>query len=273
MAALQGRVELGYKLSEDGASRLSHLYHSNPLRVLFPAPAPGEPPQAVLVTTSGGLVGGDRLDISIQAGEGAQAQVVASAAEKVYRSTGADCLLSLDLEARDGAWLEYLPQETILFEGARLRRITRVQRAASARVLAGEMIVLGRTARGETVTHGLLRDAWEVRVDGRLVWADALHLDGDIAAAIAQPAGFGGAIACATILYSAEDAAQWLEPARELLEGCAVRAGASCVNGQLVIRFLSPDALALRKDYGRVWTGLRARIADLPERLPRIWEI
>ncbi|MFN8927410.1 MAG: urease accessory protein UreD, partial [Rhodospirillales bacterium] len=131
--------------------------------MLFPTPAKGDPTTAVVATTSGGIVGGDRMAVTATAGDGARALVTMQAAEKVYRSAGPDATVDVRLSAGVGAWLEWLPQETILFEGARLRRTTRVDLAADACALAGEMIVLGRIARGERLATGLVRDAGEVR--------------------------------------------------------------------------------------------------------------
>lgn len=266
-----GVAEIGFAAEKGGPARLRHLYQRNPLRVLFPTPAPADSPVAALVTTSGGLVAGDRLDVTVTAGAGCALVVTAQAAEKVYRSTGADCRLSVLLRAEEGAFLEYLPQETILFEGARMRRLTGIERQAGARVMAGEFLVFGRAARGEKMRTGLVRDAWEVRRDGRLCWADALHMDGDLAALLADPACFDGAAACATLLYSGEDAGDWLDCVREAL--VLPRSGATLVNGQLVVRWLAPDAREVRREFGLVWALLRHRAAGLPEALPRLWHV
>ncbi|MBF0392683.1 MAG: urease accessory protein UreD, partial [Alphaproteobacteria bacterium] len=126
--AVDGSAELAFAWRE-GASRLAHLYQHDPLRVLFPLSPAGEPPEAALITTSGGLVGGDRLTIAVEARDNAACTVVAQAAEKVYRSLGADVAVSVRLTACPGAWLEWLPQETILFDGARLRRATLIERS------------------------------------------------------------------------------------------------------------------------------------------------
>lgn len=271
-SAVHGVAEIAFAL-DDGADRLRHLFQRAPLRVLFPLPEPGDIPVAALVTTSGGLVGGDRLDVTVSAGPGASAMVVAQAAEKIYRSTGADCAISVVLDVGEGGWLEWLPQETIAFDGARLRRRTALQAAPGGRILAGEMLVFGRLARGETLTHGLLREAWEVRREGRLRWAEALHLDGDIGATLTHPAGFAGATSAATIVYAAHDAASRLPLARELLGDFTGRAAATCVNGQLVMRWLSADAPALRASYGAVWAEFRHAAGGLPRRLPRLWHV
>ena len=142
----------------------------------MPRPAPGEPPCAVLLNTSGGIVGGDALQVEVRLEAGAAAVITSQAAEKAYRSAGADATLDVALDLADGAWLEWLPQETILFDGARLRRRLRVDAAAQARLVAADMLVFGRRARGERFQRGFLYDSWEVRIGRRLAWVDALRL-------------------------------------------------------------------------------------------------
>ncbi|RTR23736.1 urease accessory protein UreD [Azospirillum griseum] len=258
-----------------GETRLATLYHHDPLRVLLPTPRRGDLPVAVLATTSGGMVGGDRMDIDLSVGPGARALVTTQAAEKVYRSTGADCRIDTRVAVEPGGWLEWLPQEAIVFEGSRLRRLTRLELSGDARLIAGEMLVFGRAAFGETVTHGLIRDAWEVTRDSRLVWADALHLDGAVEEALQHPAGFAGAAACATLLHAAPDAADRLDGLRALADSMEsdARVGATAFDGLLVIRILGGDARAVRRAYATLWSGLRAAAAGLPTRLPRLWEV
>ena len=157
---MHGIAEVAFRGSPDG-TRLAGLYHRAPLRVLFPAPPEPGLATAVLVTTSGGLAGGDRLEARVETQEGAAAQITGQAAEKVYRSLGDDCRVDVHLVAGPGSWLEWLPQETIVFDGARLDRRTRIDRPPGGRVLAGEILVFGRAAHGERLRRGAVRDAWE----------------------------------------------------------------------------------------------------------------
>ena len=167
----EGAVEIRFG-RRDGVTRLAHLYQRDPLRVLFPAPAAGDPPVAVIVTTSGGLVAGDRLDIRVELAPGAMAHVTASAAEKIYRSTGRTTVIKQILSIGPGAALEFLPPETILFDGARLQRETIIDLAPGSAFLGGDIVVFGRRAREERFTSGLLREVWELRRDGDLVWGE-----------------------------------------------------------------------------------------------------
>lgn len=272
---VRGEIDLSVKRVGE-QTRTEGLFQHAPLRTLFPNVPKGEAFQAVLTNTAGGLVGGDSLRIVLDARVDTQIQAVAQAAEKVYRSVGPDVIIDVQMNADPGSWLEWLPQETILFDGARLRRATTINLRGDARVLAGEMLVFGRTAHGEVVHHGLAHDQWDVRIDGKLVWADSLHLDGDIAARLAQPACFGGAHAAATLVL-AGPGAEVLDPCltwlREQSGDHGVLSGGSIVGGILVARWLSSDAQALRNAYGTAWAKLRNIAGGLPEALPRIWHV
>lgn len=261
-----------------GVTRLAHLYQRDPLRVLFPAPAAGDPLLAVLLTTSGGLVGGDRLDIAVRVGAGAVAHLTAAAAEKIYRSTGPKTAIRQSLCIGSGAVLEFLPQETILFDRARLRRETAIELAPGAAFLGGDIVVFGRRARGEQFTRGFLREVWEVRREGRLVWGDALHLEDDIAAIVADPACFDGAAAFATMILAParRDASSFVESAREVQSAVAVdglRAGVTAVAGLVIARWLATDAAALRHAYAGLAGHLRQAAMGLPPSLPRLWHV
>lgn len=252
-----------------GRDGLATLYQRAPCRVLFPEPEPGDLPIAALLTTSGGLAGGDRLRLSFRVEAGARALATTAAAEKIYRSLGPAAEIAVALAAEAGGWLEFLPQETILFDRARLVRRVEAELAPGARLIAAETLVFGRAARGERFARGLLHEAWRVRVAGRLVWADALRLDGDVGAMLASPTGFGGAAALATALYVGEDAASHLPLARALAE--AGDGAATLVNGVLLARFLGARADAVRLALAQYLRQLRYAAGGLPAALPRLW--
>ncbi len=252
-----------------GRDGLATLYQRAPCRVLFPEPEPGDLPIAALLTTSGGLAGGDRLRLSFRVEAGARALATTAAAEKIYRSLGPAAEIAVALAAEAGGWLEFLPQETILFDRARLVRRVEAELAPGARLIAAETLVFGRAARGERFARGLLHEAWRVRVAGRLVWADALRLDGDVGAMLASPTGFGGAAALATALYVGADAASHLPLARALAE--AGDGAATLVNGVLLARFLGARADAVRLALAQYLRQLRHAAGGLPAALPRLW--
>ena len=272
-----GAAEIGFA-RRDGISRLAQLYQRDPLRVLFPAPAAGDPPVAVIVTTSGGLVAGDRLDIRVELAPGATAHVTASAAEKVYRSTGRTTTIRQTLSIGPGAALEFLPPETILFDGARLQRETVIDLAPGSAFLGGDIVVFGRRARGERFANGFLREFWELRRNGYLVWGDALHLDDDVGRIIDDPACFDGAAAFATMIFSppAGDVRSLLDGARVVQGVCAttgLRAGATTIAGVVIARWLASDAAVLRRAYADLACHFRSAALGLPPRLPRVWHV
>ncbi|HEY7610017.1 MAG TPA: urease accessory protein UreD [Alphaproteobacteria bacterium] len=266
-----GALILALTRGPAGETRIDDLYQRDPCRALFPESEPDDVFQAVMLTTSGGLAGGDRIAAAITAGAATRALVTAQAAEKVYRARAENTLVSVDLSVGTGAWLEWLPQETILFDGARFRRETRVALAADARLLAAEIVVFGRTARGERIARGHYLDRWRIARERRLVWADALGWTDHPRAALAHPAGFAGAVAAATVVYAGPDAAGLVDRARQALSTGSARSAVSCVNGLLVARFLAKDAQALRNDLAQLWCTIRAKAANLPARLPRTW--
>ena len=272
-----GVAQIGFS-HEGGVTRLSHLYQRDPLRVLFPAPAAGDPALAVIVTTSGGLVAGDRLDIAVTLAPGAAAHVTAAAAEKIYRSTGRTTTVSQSLSIGAGATLEFLLPETILFDGARLRRETVVELVTGCGFLGGDIVVFGRRARGERLTYGFLREVWQVRLDNKLVWGDALHLEDDVGRIIADPACFDGAAAFATMILSPPIgcAHNLLDAARAILSTgkvAAMRAGVTAIAGLIVARWLAGDTAALRRTYSDLACHFRSTALGLPACLPRSWHI
>ena len=273
----EGTAEIRFA-RRDGVTRLAHLYQRDPLRVLFPTPAVGDPPVAVIVTTSGGLVAGDRLDVQVELAPGAAAHVTASAAEKVYRSTGRTTDIKQTLSIGPGAALEFLPPETILFDGARLQRETIIDLAPGSAFLGGDIVVFGRRARGERFASGFLHEVWELHCDGDVVWGDALHLEDEVGRIIDDPACFGGAAAFATMILSAPaaDARSLLETARVVQSAGAttgLRAGATAVSGLFIARWLAADAAVLRRAYADLACHFRSAALGLPPRLPRVWHV
>ena len=172
----RGRAALTFAAGPAGMG-LRELDQSAPLRLLFPDPDPGEPSIAALVNVAGGLTGGDSAAFALTLLPGGRLTLTTPAAEKVYRSLGPQTEIAVRIDLAEGSVCEWLPQETILFNGARLRRAIDIALAPDARLLAAEMLVLGRAARGEVFTQGDVRDAWRLRRGGRLVWADTLRLD------------------------------------------------------------------------------------------------
>ena len=266
-----GVAEIGF-VRRGGITRLSHLFQQAPCRVLMPNSEAGDPPQAVLLTTSGGLTDGDRITLSLSVGPQAMATITTQAAEKIYRARDcAPAILRAQVDVAPGAWLEWLPQETILFDGARFDRRTTAEIATGGRLLACEMVAFGRAASGEVFTKGFLHDAWDIRRNGHIIWRDVLRLDSEIAQIMAGSTGFAGANAMASAMYVGDDAANHVAVARTLIGDNHIRCGITLVNGMVLARWLG-EARLVRRALMLYLANLRAVVAGLPRQLPRVWQ-
>jgi urease accessory protein len=247
----------------DGATRLDRLYQEGCAKIRLPRDAAAQDLEAVLLNTAGGLTGGDRLAWRAEAGDGANLTLSTQACEKVYRSAGGRAEVSVSLSAGSGAAIDWLPQETILFDGAAIARSIEADLAPGARLLALEAVVLGRTARVETVTRGRLRDRWRIRRQGVLVFADDVALEGPVAKIAAGASVLGGACAFASVLLLADDADRFLAPVRAAIGEAG---GASAWDGRVFCRLAAADGLALRRALIPALQALRGG-----RTLPRVW--
>ena len=247
--------------ASNGRTSRRDVREQGPLRVRFPN-TDSDALEAIIVNTAGGIAGGDALSIDVSVGENAKLVLGTAAAEKVYRSHGPDARLALNLEIASGGQLAWLPQETIMFDRARLSRRIDVALASNASAVVVESIVFGRSAMGESVAEGLLCDRWRVRLDGQLVFAESTRLSGVVSERLSQPAVANGGGAVAMVLIAPGD------PERvERVRGCSGLAGTvgiSAWNGIAVARFCATDGAALRSDLINV-------LAALSMPLPRLW--
>lgn len=249
-----------------GPRGLVDLAQSGSARAMLPRVTAGLPEIAFL-NTSGGLASGDRLAYGLDLRPGTRALATTQTAERAYRADGEAAEAGVRLRVGAGGWLDWLPQETILFEGARLSRLTEVDLDRGAGCLLLDMIVLGRLAMGESPARLLLRDRRVLRREGRVIHHDALSLDDAVLAGADRPALLGGARAMASIALVAGHAPDLLAPARAVLDEPGVTAAASAPPGRLVLRLLATGDWALRRQVTRLLRVLR------PEPLPRIWQV
>ncbi len=244
---------------------LGDLRQEGCLKARFPRAEPPAWPGAVLLNTAGGVAGGDRLDTRIEAGPGTRVSVAGQAAERIYRALpGAQAQVCTALRVADGAALEWLPQETILFNRCAIRRRLAIDLAPDAWFLGVESLVFGRAAMGEQVHEAAIHDRVTLRRGGCLVLHDAIRLDGPVASRLDRPAIAGGARAVATLLHAAPDATARLDALRAALG--PFEAGASAFDGLLLARIVAADGARLRE---AVITGLN--ILRGGRTLPRVW--
>jgi urease accessory protein len=244
-------------------TRLARLYQDGCAKIRLPTDHAASTLEAVLINSAGGLTGGDRMSWRVDVEAGAALTLSTQACEKVYRARDGRAEVAVTLNAEAGARIDWLPQETILFDGGALARTLTADLAEGARLLAVEAVILGRTAMAETVRVGMLRDRWRVRRKGRLVFADDLSFGGDMTALTALAPVLGGAAAFASLLLVAEDAPRFLEPLRAVL---GTGGGASAFDGKLFCRIVAKDGLALR----RILLPAIAALRD-GEPCPRVW--
>ncbi|WP_263140974.1 urease accessory protein UreD [Pseudomonas alcaligenes] len=269
--AWHAELELAYA-RVGAATRPVMRRHQGPLRVqkhLYPEGP--EVCQHIVVHPPGGIAGGDTLDLDIRLGPQAWAQLTSPGAAKWYRA-GASARQRLNLRVEAGATLEWLPQETIVFSGARAELETRIDLATDARLFYWDMVALGRPACGERFAAGHFQAQLDIRRDGRLLWHERQRLEGDDGL-LDSPIGLAGQPVFATLLVSGEIDA-------ELLDRCRAQAGLfpgrlrgdlSQLPGLLVARCLAREALHARAWLIELWRLLRPALLGRAALAPRIW--
>jgi urease accessory protein len=269
LATLQraiGRASVTLKPGMDGRAALADLHQQGSAKAILPR-AEGAATEVVFLNTAGGLTGGDRLDYALRLAPGTRATATTQTAERAYRSAGGTARAEVRLAVGAGGWLDWLPQETILFDGAALDRDIRLDLGPGAGCLFLESVILGRGAMGETVTGIRFHDTRAIRREGQPLWTDPLMIDTRTLARAGNPAMLGGARAMATLALVRPDAADRLPPLRAVLDEDGVESGASAMEGRLVLRMLARDGLPLRRQVMRALGLLR------PGALPRVWQV
>ncbi len=276
MQRTRGGGRLSVKQSA-GESRIDRLYQDGSARIRIPRVPRGSPLEAVLINTAGGLTGGDRMDWSFEAGEAASMTLATQACEKTYKAQGtSEARVSVQLKLDADSSLAWLPQETILFDRARLARSIEVDMAAGSRLLMVEPVVFGRLAMKEAVVEGSFHDRWRIRRDGHLLHAENMRLGPHIADALTRTAVAGGGLAVATVLMIAPEAEARLHAARQLI---GKSGGASYLSmrrsgpetpetGKLLARIVAADSYELRK----VLVPL-IRLLNPLGGMPKVWSI
>lgn len=264
-----GMARLGLGASgPGGAARIEAMAQAGSAKVFLPRlHRPGVPAEAVFLNTSGGLTGGDRLAFDIALGPGVQLTATTQTAERAYRSTGAAARVRVGARLGPGARLDWLPQETILFEDSHLWRETEIALQGDAACLMCETIVLGRHAMGEHPRRARLTDRRRILRDGRPVWQEAISLGPAELAAGADAATLAGARVLAVVALVAPGAEDAAGPVRATLTEAGVEAAASGFDGRCLVRLMARDGWPLRRQLARVLGVLR------PGPLPRVWQM
>ena len=254
----EGRVIASVR---DGKTEIASLYQEGAAKIRLPH-THSNALQAVLMNTAGGLTGGDHLRWSATVQAGGKLVLTTPACERAYRSTGPDARVENRLVAHEGAHIDWLPQETILFEGSRLDRSLEVELHNDATFTAVEAVLLGREAMGESARAARLRDNWRIRRNGHLIHAEATTLGGHPA----ERDGISllaGALAFATVLHISPNAERRLDAVRALLPESG---GASVIGERLTVRLLAPSGITLRRSLSPIIALLSSAGS-----IPRLW--
>ncbi|WP_172123682.1 MULTISPECIES: urease accessory protein UreD [unclassified Devosia] len=264
----RGAGRLGTK-ERAGATRIDTLCQEGCAKIRLPN-THGPHLEAVLINTAGGLTGGDQMAWSAQVAPDGKLLVTTQACERIYRSLGGPAQVQARLEVRAGAHLDWMPQETILFEHSALNRRIDIELEAGATLTAVEAVLLGRDAMGETASHAALTDQWRVRREGRLIHAEANRLTPESLPREGLSL-LAGHRAFATILHiaaSADAAEAQLARVRQTIADLDGPVAASVVGERLVIRALAPGGLALRRQI----VPLLAQLSGTGS-VPRLWHL
>ncbi len=244
-------------------SRIDRLYQSGSAKIRFPAVSDRSTCEAVLINTAGGLTGGDRVSWTITAGEATDLTCASQACERIYRSSdGEPAHLSVKLMLERNARLNWMPQETILFDGSAVSRNLEADLAAGASLLIVEAFVFGRAAMGETVHRASLHDRWTIRREGQLVLADSVRVEGDIDDMLQRRAIAAGNRAVATVALIEPDAERHLDLLRCGFPGIA----GSAFAGKLLARLTAKGAYELRQTLIPLVSALSGG-----RELPKVW--
>jgi urease accessory protein len=203
--------------------------------------------------------------------DNASIAITTQAAEKVYRAINESAHITTTLRACDAAKLAWLPQETIVFNRARVCRRTEIEVSSGAELLALEWLVLGRAAHGEKVSAGEITDNWRVMKDGRLVWADSFRATDDVFPHLSRKALLSDCTAVATLLYFGPNPGERLQFLRDLASSFECQCAATLVGGLVVVRFAAKVSCDLRAGLRNVLQQFGNQLGPGPFRVPKMW--
>ena len=266
------RAELRLAYQRRGARTvLAERAHRGPLVVQRPLYPEGETVcHTILVHPPAGIAGGDRLALTLEIGAQAHVLLTTPGAGKWYRSAGAHGELVQRIRVAEGGVCEFLPQESIVFDGALGTLATEVELAGSAVFIGAEMLCLGRTGAGERFTRGELALRTRISRDGRPLWLERGVLEGG-SAVLEAAVGLDGAPVSATLLVAAPACDAGLLEAWRAIEPVAGRGAVTLLPGLLVARWLGPACEPGRAWLARLWGAARLQVAGRAMQVPRIW--
>lgn len=258
-------LELGFTQSRN-KTLLVNRRHSGPLTVQRPFYPEGDVCHVYVLHPPGGIVSGDKLSINVNAGQDSAALITTPAAGKFYRSCGNTACQSVRIDIAENAALEWLPQETIIYEGACVSSSLTVDLAANARFIGWEILSLGRPASSEGFSYGAAELRWRIYREGLPFYLECLLLD---AASISARWGLNGQSACGT-MFASPASAESLEAVTSLI-GDAPNRGVTRINNLLICRATDTGTDRIRRFFEQIWEIIRYDIVHRNACAPRIW--
>ena len=267
-AAGGGRVVLS---GSDNGTRIVDVFERSPIRIMFPRSGGSRVEEAVLINTAGGIAGGDRLECGVTALANASIAVTSQAAEKVYRALSEPARITTKLKACEAAKLAWLPQETIVFNSARVRREIEIDVYSGSELLALEWLVLGRAAHGEKMVGGHLTESWRVKRDGRLIWADSFRATDKMFPHLHRTALLSNYKAIATLIYFGPCLHKRLEFLRDIASSLKCYCAATLVGGLIVVRFAAKASSDLKLALRTFLQRFSRELGPGPFQVPKMW--
>ena len=263
-----GRIVVG---GSERRTRIIDVFQKSPVRIMLPIVPRGEIQEAVLINTGGGIAGGDRLKYDVTALQNASIAVTSQAAEKLYRALDEPARVATKLKATEAAKLAWLPQETIVFNAARIRRTTEIEVASGSELLALEWLVLGRAAYGEEITGGHIAESWCLKRDGRLIWADTFRVTDEIFEHLPRNALLSQCKAIGTLIYFGPHLDTRLEFLRAIVPSLGCYCAVTAVNGVIIVRFASKLSFDLRLALRSFLQLFSQELGSDLFRVPKMW--
>jgi len=271
MQRANGSLKISFSNNE-----ISNLYYTTPLRAFSNDDGNNDIPAAVIVNTSGGLVSGDKHKININLKNNSKALIFSQSAEKIYKSlNNIEANINNEIKVGDNSWLEWLPQETILFEDSKLNRNLKIYLSKNSESLVGEIVVLGRLAKGEFTNNIFLKDSISIYKNSKIQWLDIVLFDDELKKAKKSITRLSGANCFFTIVLSSEYVEKYEQVIYKFIKNniLDLTISLTIINDNLVIRGLSEEPLLLRKAFAKIWVFIRSNIKKLPPFMPKLWWI
>ncbi len=268
VSSWKASLSLGFSFA-DRKTTLSRKTHDGPLVVQKPLyPEGSEVCHVIVVHPPGGIAGGDELALAVAAGHGASALLTTPGAAKWYRSAGPWAKQSVTFDVRGS--LEWLPQETIVFDGALAESAYDVNLGADARFIGWDIVCLGRTGSGERLSRGTFRTSLQIRREKKLLWLERGRVDGG-GRLLDSPAGLDGKPVAGTLFASSLNLNQQLLNETRKAQPETGRGAVTLLPGVLLARYLGDSSEAARRYFIELWRILRPALMGREASEPRIW--